>query len=34
LSEKSFDKNGNLNIGLKTYNIFPELGLDDATVPM
>lgn len=34
LSEKSFDKNGNLNIGLKAYNIFPELGLDDATVPM
>lgn len=33
-SAKSFDPQGNFNLGLKNYNIFPELGLEDATIPM
>lgn len=32
LSEKSFDKNAGYNIGLKTYNIFPELHPDNITI--
>lgn len=31
---RSFDKNGNITLGVKNYAIFPELGLDDVTVPM
>ena len=34
LSQKSFDAHGNYSMGLKNYAIFPELGLDDVTVPM
>ncbi len=34
LSTKSFDKKWNLNIGLVNYNIFPELGVDEVTIPM
>lgn len=34
LSAKSFDHQGNYNVGLKDYSIFPELGLEDATIPM
>jgi len=34
LNTKSFDQKGNLNIGLVNYNIFPELGVDDAPTPM
>ncbi len=34
LSSKSFDQKGNLNIWLANYNIFPELGVDDANTPM
>lgn len=34
LSPKSFDKNGNYNIGLPNYSIFPELKVDDVTIPM
>ena len=29
LSKKSFDRNGNYNIGLKEHIIFPEVGKDD-----
>lgn len=32
--EKKFDKNANYNMGLKNYNIFPELWVDDVTIPM
>ncbi len=31
---KSFDKQWNLNIWVKNYNIFPELWVDDVVVPM
>ena len=34
LSSKSFDTKGNLNIGIVNYNIFPELDIEDVTVPM
>ncbi len=34
LNPRSFDKNANITIGLKNYALFPELGLDDVTVPM
>lgn len=34
LSTKAFDQKGNMNIWLKNYNIFPELGLDDVVTPM
>lgn len=33
-SIKSFDKEFNLNIGIKNYNIFPEFGIEDVTIPM
>ena len=31
---KSFDNQANLTIGLKTYDIFPELWVDDVSIPM
>lgn len=34
LSSKSFDAKGNLNIGIVNYNIFPELDIEDVTMPM
>ncbi len=34
VNSKSFDKQWNLNIGIKNYNIFPELWVDDVTIPM
>ncbi len=34
LSAKSFDSDANMNIGLKAYDIFPELKPDDVTIPM
>ncbi len=34
LSPKSFDKNGNYNIGLPNYGIFPELKVDDVSTPV
>lgn len=34
ISSKSFDPSWVLNIGMPNYNIFPELGLDDVTIPM
>lgn len=34
LNAKSFDKDANLNIGLKSYNIFPELAIDDVAIPV
>ena len=34
LSTKSFDAKGNLNIGIVNYNIFPELDIEDVTIPM
>jgi large subunit ribosomal protein L5 len=34
VSSKSFDPSWILNIGLPNYNIFPELNLDDVTIPM
>ncbi len=33
-SDKNFDAQGNFNIGIPNYNIFPELSLDDTTTPM
>ena len=33
-SIKSFDKDFNLNMGIKNYNIFPEFGIEDVTIPM
>ncbi|MFA7298729.1 MAG: 50S ribosomal protein L5 [Candidatus Absconditabacterales bacterium] len=33
-SEKSFDGQGNLSIGLPNYNIFPELAVDDVVTTM
>jgi large subunit ribosomal protein L5 len=34
LNKRSFDSQANLTIGIKNYSIFPELGLDDVTIPM
>ena len=34
MSSKSFDPSWVLNIGMPNYNIFPELSLDDVTIPM
>lgn len=34
INSRSFDKQGNLTIGIKNYNIFPELWVDDVTIPM
>ena len=34
LSSKSFDAKWNLNIGIVNYNIFPELDIEDVTIPM
>ncbi len=34
LSTKSFDAKGNLSIGIVNYNIFPELDIEDVTIPM
>ena len=31
---KSFDNQANLTLGLKTYDIFPELWVDDVSIPM
>ena len=33
-TDKSFDGQGNFNIGLPNYNIFPELSLDDIVTTM
>lgn len=33
-NKRSFDNQANLNIGIKNYNIFPELWIEDVTVPM
>lgn len=34
VNPKSFDKNANITLGVKNYALFPELWLDDVTVPM
>lgn len=34
ISGKSFDPKGNYSIGLVNYNIFPEIGVEDAPTPM
>lgn len=34
LSDKSFDPQANYSIWIQNYNIFPELSLDDITIPM
>ncbi len=34
LNKRSFDNQANFTIWLKNYNIFPELWLDDVSVPM
>lgn len=34
ISKRNFDPKGNLNFGLQNYNIFPELWVDDVTIPM
>jgi large subunit ribosomal protein L5 len=34
INKRSFDHQWNLNIWIKNYNIFPELGVDAITVPM
>jgi large subunit ribosomal protein L5 len=34
LNKRSFDNQANFNIGIKNYNIFPELWLDDVATPM
>lgn len=34
LTSRNFDKQANLNMWLPNYNIFPELGLEDVTIPM
>jgi large subunit ribosomal protein L5 len=34
LNKRSFDSQANLTIGIKNYSIFPELWLDDVTIPM
>ena len=33
LSSKHFDGQANYNLGLPNYNIFPELAVDDVTIP-
>lgn len=33
ISAKSFDPYANMNLGIANYNIFPEFGLDDVTIP-
>gem|GEM_PF-2324921 len=34
VSIKKCDSHGNLNLGFKAYDIFPEIGPDDMKVPM
>lgn len=34
ISKRNFDHKGNLNMGIHNYNIFPELSVDDVTIPM
>jgi large subunit ribosomal protein L5 len=34
LSAKSFDSQANYSFGLKSYELFPEFGLEDVTIPM
>lgn len=34
ISPRKFDKSANLNIGLKQYDLFPEIGPDDMKIPM
>lgn len=34
LSKKSFDVQGNFNLGIVNYAIFPEFGVDEVTIPM
>lgn len=34
LNKRSFDNQANFNIGLKNYNIFPELWVDAVSIPM
>ena len=34
ISKRNFYNKGNLNMGIQNYNIFPELGVDDVTIPM
>ena len=33
-SKRSFDNQANLNMWIRNYNIFPELWVDDVTIPM
>lgn len=33
LSSRNFDKQGNYNLGLPNYGIFPELTVEDVTIP-
>jgi len=33
LSSKKFDKQANFNLGLPNYGIFPELNIEDVTIP-
>ena len=33
-NKRSFDNQANLNMWIKNYNIFPELWVDDVTIPM
>ncbi len=33
-NKKSFDKQANITVGLKNYNLFPEIWLDDVSIPM
>ncbi|NOZ43832.1 MAG: 50S ribosomal protein L5 [bacterium] len=34
LEHKKFDQHANYNMGLKSYDIFPEIDLDKVTIPM
>ena len=34
LTSRNFDKQANLNLGLQNYSIFPELNLEDVTIPI
>lgn len=34
ISTRSFDHNANYNLGFPSYQIFPEFGLEDITMPM
>lgn len=34
ISTRSFDHNANYNLGFPSYQIFPEFGLEDITIPM